>query len=78
MESVLAVRARSIVPANKDQIYDLLAILFEPGEGCSGTLTLMLAGNAEIAVEVECLDLALADLTQPWAAKAGRAPSHGE
>jgi hypothetical protein len=78
MESVLKVRARGIVPASKDQVYDLLAILFEPAECCSGTLSLMLAGDAEIAVEVECLDLALADLTQPWVAKAGAAPSHGE
>jgi hypothetical protein len=77
MESVLKVRARGIVPAGKDQVYDLLAILFEPSEGCAGVLTLMLAGAAEIAVEVECLDIALADLTRPWAAKASAAPEHG-
>lgn len=77
LESVLKVRARGIVPADKDQVYELLAMMFEPIEGCAGTLTLMLAGNAEISVEVECLDLALADLTQPWAAKAGKAPKHG-
>ena len=77
MESVLKVRARGIVPADKGQVYDLLAMMFEPADGCAGTLTLMLAGNAEISVEVECLDLALADLTQPWAAKASGAPKHG-
>jgi hypothetical protein len=78
MESVLKVRARGIVPASKDQAFDLLAILFERLEGCAGTLTLMLAGAAEISVEVECLDLALADLTRPWAAKANKAPEHRE
>lgn len=76
LESVLKVRARGIVPAGKDQVFDLLAILFEPSDGCAGTLTLTLAGAAEIAVEVECLDLSLSDLTQPWAAKAGKAPQH--
>jgi hypothetical protein len=75
-ESALAVRARGLDPKAKSQVYELLAILFEPAEGCAGTLTLTLAGGAEIAVEVECLDLALADLTQPWPAKAGQAPRH--
>ncbi len=78
VEGVLGVRARGVGSANRDQVFDLLAIVFEPSKGCAGTLTLTLAGNAEIAVEVECLDLTLADLTRPWAAKADRAPEHGE
>jgi hypothetical protein len=77
MESVLRVRARGIAPAREDQVYELLAILFEPAEGCSGALSLMLAGGAEISIEVECIDLAMADLTRPWTAKAGKAPEHG-
>ncbi len=78
MESVLKVRARGLSPADKDQVYDLLAILFEPAEDCAGTLTLTLAGHAEIVLEVECLELTLADLTRPWEAKAGKAPEHGD
>ena len=78
LENVLKVRVRGIDPANRDQIFDLLAIVFEPSEGCAGTLTLALAGNAEVAVEVECLELTLADLTRPWAAKSNHAPGHGD
>jgi len=78
VDSVLKVRARGVDPADTDQVYDLLALLFEPSEGCAGVLTLTLAGNAEISVEVECLELTLADLTQPWAAKSGTAPEHGD
>ena len=76
IESVLNVRARGLAPANTDQAFDLLAILFEPAEGCAGALTLTLAGDAEILIEVECLELTLADLTRPWEAKAGEAPEH--
>lgn len=76
IESVLAVRARGLDPKDRAQVYELLAILFKPSEGCAGTLTLALAGGAEIAAEVECLDLAMADLTEPWPAKAGQAPRH--
>lgn len=78
VESVLSVRGRGLDPKRRDQVFELLAIVFEPAEGCAGTLTLTLAGAAEIAVEVECLELTLADLTRPWAAKAGKAPGHGD
>ncbi len=78
VEGVLGVRPRGLGSANRDQVFDLLAIVFEPAEGCAGTLTLTLAGGAEFAVEVECLELTLADLTRPWEAKAGKAPEHGD
>ena len=70
--------ARGVSPANRYQVFDLLASVFEPAEGCAGTLTLTLAGGAEFAVDVECLELTLADLTRPWVAKAGKAPGHGD
>jgi len=78
VDSVLGVRARGVDPGRRDQVFDLLAIVFEPAEGCAGTLILTMAGGAEFAVEVECLELTLADLTRPWAAKAGKAPEHGD
>ena len=78
VESVLKVRARGVGPAERDRVFDLLAIVFEPAEGCAGTLTWTLAGGGEFSVEVECLELILADLTRPWAAKSGKAPEHGE
>ena len=76
VESVLGVRARGIDPASKDQVYELLALLFEPAEDGAGTLTLTLAGNAEISVALECVEISLADLTRPWAAKSNSAPGH--
>jgi len=77
IDSVLRVRARGLDPRQGEQVYDLLAILFEPAEGCGGMLNLTLAGGAEIRAEVECLDLTLADLSRPWPAKASKAPRHG-
>ena len=78
IESVLTVRARGMDPRDKDGVYELLALLFEPSEDGAGVLTLTLAGGAEIAAQVECLDIALADLTRPWQAKSDKAPRHGE
>jgi len=78
VESVLKVRARGVDAADRDRVFNLLAVAFEPAQGCAGTLTWTLAGGAELAVEVECLDLTLADLTRPWEARAGKAPEHGD
>ena len=78
VDGVMQVRARGISPVKKDQVYELLAILFEPGADGAGTLSFALAGGGEIAAQVECLDVALADLTRPWTANAGHPPRHSE
>jgi len=76
VEGVLKVRARGLDPRDGEQVFELLALLFEPADGPGGTLTLTMAGEAEVAVEVECVELWLTDLTQPWAAKAQKVPVH--
>jgi hypothetical protein len=74
VESVLKVRGRGIGPDDKDRVFELLAVLFQPSDDCAGTLTFTLAGGAEIAAQVECLDLSMADLTRPWPAR--HQPNH--
>lgn len=80
IDSAIAVRARGVDPKDKDQIVSVLSVSFEPdGEGedaVGGTLILTLAGDGEIAVDVECLDARIMDMSKPWAAPSGRAPDH--
>lgn len=78
VESVLRVRSRGIDPTERDRVFALLTMMFEPAQDGAGTLRLTLAGGAEIAIQVECLELTLADLTRPWFAKARRAPNHDD
>ncbi|MEM9735880.1 MAG: DUF2948 family protein [Pseudomonadota bacterium] len=73
ISDVTAVKARGIAP---DQVQSVLGLNFEPGEDGAGRLSIACAGGADLAVEVECLDLTLADLTQPWEARSAAAPSH--
>ena len=57
-------------------ILSLLALEFTAAEDGAGTLTLTLAGDGAIAVTVECLDVSLKDVTKPYLAVSGKAPSH--
>ena len=76
IDGVLRARASGVDPGDRDVVLSLLALGFEPGEDGAGILRLTLAGDGEIALEVECLDVTLADVTRPYAAPSGKRPSH--
>ena len=69
VEGVLAARTAGIDPADRDLVLELLAVVFEPGEDGAGTVRLVVAGDGEIALDVECLDVTLTDVTRPYAAR---------
>jgi hypothetical protein len=74
VENVMAVRARGVPQGQPGAVFNLLDLLFEPGEDGTGTIRLILSGDAEIALSVEAIDVALRDLSRPWATVA--APAH--
>lgn len=76
IDSVQAVRARGVDPSDKEQIISILAMTYAPADEIGGTVTLTLAGDGEISADVECLDIRIMDLTQPWQASSGNAPDH--
>ncbi len=72
--SVLGVKARKLRRDNPDAVVELLAADFEPGDPPGGGVLLRFAGGGDLRLEVECIDAALADLTEPWPAR--HAPAH--
>lgn len=77
-DGVLAVKSKNIKLGAPGAVLSLLAIKFTPAgaDDPSGKVELTFSGGGVIALEVECLDAALADLTGPWAAR-GR-PNHAD
>jgi hypothetical protein len=73
-DRVTAVRAKGIARDADDAALALLAVTFAPGEAPSGTITLVFAGGAEIALAVECIEAQLKDLGPVW--QAGSRPGH--
>lgn len=64
-DGVLSVRAQKVAQSRRDGFASLLSISFAAGEAPSGLVTLNLADGGAIALEVECLDVVLADLGSP-------------
>ncbi len=59
---VTAVRSLGIDRKDKEAVFSLLAVSFaQKDEGPDGTLELVLSGNASVALDVECVEVQLAD-----------------
>src|SRR3989338_2829380 len=75
-EDVLAVRTTGIDRSDGETVLSLLQITYAPGPDGTGTVTLVLAGDGAIALELEALDATLRDVTKPYIAPSRKRPSH--
>ncbi|MCA1403865.1 DUF2948 family protein [Ensifer sp. IC3342] len=64
---VVAVRSLGFDRGNAEAVLDLLALRFSiKGEGPEGSIELVLAGEAAIVLDVECIEVQLADTGGAW------------
>lgn len=68
IDDVMAVRATGIDHGDKEAVFNLLSLNFDADEDGAGVIRLACSEGREFALEVECLNAALVDLTRPWAA----------
>ncbi|MES5098310.1 DUF2948 family protein [Agrobacterium sp. BA1120] len=62
---------------NKEQVLSLLAVRFtQNGEGPEGTVELVLSGGGAIALDVECIEAQLTDVSGGW--ETASKPHHPE
>ncbi len=74
-DGVLTARYRGLPITDSEALRPLLAIVFDPQEGePGGVMRLMFGGGGEAALEVECVDALLVDVSEPWRTR--RRPSH--
>jgi hypothetical protein len=65
-ERVNSCKCRSVNPAGKDDVLNLLAVEFTETDSPAGAVTLIFSGGAALRLEVECLEAELADLGPSW------------
>ena len=75
-DDVTSVRSSGVDRADADLILSLLSVDFAPAEEGAGTIEITLAGDGAIARGVECINVALQDVTRPYIAPSRKAPTH--
>ncbi len=76
IEDILRLRSTGIDRSQTDTVLSVLTMDFAPGPDGTGTLTLTLAGDGAVRIDVETLSLRLEDVTRPYVAQSGKAPGH--
>ena len=76
IEDAGAVRSQGIDRGDPETVFSLLSLTWEPGPEGTGAVTLVLAGDGAVRVEVEALEVTLHDVTKPYIAPSGKKPAH--
>jgi hypothetical protein len=76
LEDVLGVKTQGIDRADPDLVLSILSLDWVPGAEGAGRVTLVLAGDGAVAVEVEALEVTLHDVTRPYVAPSRKMPQH--
>lgn len=74
-DCVLSARGRGLSRQNPDALAVLLSVSFEAGEAPGGKMTLTFAGDGEMQLAVEDIEVRLMDISRPYKAKS--IPEHG-
>lgn len=72
----LKVASQGIQKDAPDLVASLLALDWAPGPDGTGKITLVLAGDGAVAVDVEAVEVTLKDVTQAYPAPSGQTPRH--
>ena len=78
VENVLRVASQGVTQGDADTILSVLSVTFEPDGKGGGGILLTLAGDGAIRLSVSELEVALRDVTRPYAAVSGKVPDHPE
>ncbi len=62
--------------SHADLVLSVLAMEFTPADDGTGRLEITLAGDGAIALELECVEIRLSDVTRPYGAPSKSAPDH--
>ena len=75
-DDVMRVAQQGIDNRDDGTVLSLLTMAFEPGEDGTGRIVLTFAGDGAVAIDVETVNVKLQDVTRPYRAPSGHAPSH--
>lgn len=66
-DTVLSVKTRAVSKADPEMVYSVLSLAFDPDEEPpGGKLSILFAGDGELALQVEAIDVTLLDSSYEW------------
>lgn len=77
ISGVDAVASQGVARGDADTVMSLLSAEFEQTDAPAGFVTLTLAGDGAVRLQVEALEVLLKDVTRPYVAPSKRKPDHG-
>ena len=77
-DDVTKVSSSGLDRSDPEMVLSLLSITWEPLEDGAGRFELTLAGDGVIALEAECVNITLQDVTRPYIAPSHKSPKHPE
>lgn len=75
IDDVTAIRSNGISQSDNELVLSLLSVVYHENEE-GGQLVLAFAGDGELVISVEAVNVTLTDVTQPYGAPSGKKPSH--
>ncbi|SHF21898.1 Protein of unknown function [Litoreibacter ascidiaceicola] len=75
-DDVTKVSSSGLDRSDPEIVLSLLSITWMAGEDGAGRFELTLAGDGAIALEAECVNITLQDVTRPYIAPSRKAPTH--
>ena len=76
INDVTHVRSQGFARSAQDLVLSVLSIQFDAQDDGMGEILLTLAGDGLVALQVECLNISLVDVTRPYIAPSGQTPNH--
>jgi hypothetical protein len=77
-DDVSAVKSSGLERDDPELVMSLLSVAWHPAADGAGQCELILAGDGAIALDMECINVTLQDVTRPYLAPSGKMPTHPE
>ena len=76
ISDILDFSTSDLLDPSAPDVFSCLELRFSPDADLAGKLTLILSGDREIVMEVECIEVSLTDVTSPYPAASKHLPDH--
>ncbi len=77
VSDILDISAVDLADTSAPEVFSCLELRFRPEDDISGSMSLILSGDREVVMQVECVEVSLTDVTSPYPAASKNPPDHG-